>query len=244
MRSQLVVARSAVPARTSALTYVRHTTTSPVCFSVAVFAGCIGLGYAGFLGAVVAILAVVTVAAHTARYRCIRRHLDDQARIQERGRRDRQRLKLLRTTGPVRIQHYHELRALVEGVEQADEAEAARFELQDLLDHWVKLALGHHRCVEALRMANTNPLPSASPLAETARSPRRRDIQQRRQRHREDCIRRMEQLADELEGVDELVRLVAQRTASAGTELELDRELERRLWELDEVDAALHQLSA
>ena len=54
----------------------------------------------------------------------------------------------------------------------------------------------------------------------------------------------MEKLADELEATDELVRLVAQRVACPEIDGELDRELDRRLWELDEVDAALHQLSA
>ena len=44
--------------------------------------------------------------------------------------------------------------------------------------------------------------------------------------------------------VDELVRLVAQRVACPSLDGELDREIERRLWELDEVDEALSQLSA
>ena len=59
----------------------------------------------------------------------------------------------------------------------------------------------------------------------------------RRLRHRDECVRRIERLADELEAVDELVRLVAQRVACPPLESELDREIERRLWELDEVDA-------
>jgi hypothetical protein len=67
---------------------------------------------------------------------------------------------------------------------------------------------------------------------------------QRRIRHRDQTARRMEKLIDELEGIDELVRLVAQRTACPSFDLDLDRELDRRLWELDEVDEALHQLSA
>jgi hypothetical protein len=54
----------------------------------------------------------------------------------------------------------------------------------------------------------------------------------------------MEELADELEATDELIRLVAQRVACPPADAELDREIDRRLWELDEVDAALHQLSA
>ena len=66
----------------------------------------------------------------------------------------------------------------------------------------------------------------------------------RRLRHRDECVRRIERLADELEAVDELVRLVAQRAACPMLDGELDREIERRLWELDEVDEALSQLSA
>jgi hypothetical protein len=42
----------------------------------------------------------------------------------------------------------------------------------------------------------------------------------------------------------ELVRLVAQRVACPAIDPELGREIERRLWELDEVDAAYAQLSA
>jgi hypothetical protein len=63
-------------------------------------------------------------------------------------------------------------------------------------------------------------------------------------KHREECLRRVERLADELEAVDELVRLVAQRAACPAIDPDLGREIERRLWELDEVDAAYDQLSA
>jgi hypothetical protein len=76
------------------------------------------------------------------------------------------------------------------------------------------------------------------------RSKRRRDIVARRVRHREECLRRVEQLADELEAIDELVRLVAQRAACPTVDPDLGKEIERRLWELDEVDAAYDQLSA
>jgi hypothetical protein len=66
----------------------------------------------------------------------------------------------------------------------------------------------------------------------------------RRMRHRDECVRRIERLSDELEAIDELVRLVAQRVACPQIDHELEREIERRLWELDEVDEALNQLSA
>jgi hypothetical protein len=54
----------------------------------------------------------------------------------------------------------------------------------------------------------------------------------------------MAKLSDELDGIGELIRLVAQRTARPALDVELDREIERRLWELEEVDAAFDQLSA
>jgi hypothetical protein len=142
------------------------------------------------------------------------------------------------------MRHYDELRTLVEEIERIDEAEAKRFELQDLLDHFVRLTVSHQRCIDALRLSGADSLPAAAPVAETGRSSRRGEIVQRRLRHRDQCVRKMAQITDEIEGIDQLVRLVAQRTASPVVEIELDREIDRRLWELDEVDAALHQLSA
>jgi hypothetical protein len=209
-----------------------------------VFAGCVGLGYAGALGAALAVTAVFALGAWAASYAGVRRYLDEQRRAHARTRRERARLKQLRPTGAARLQHYHELRALVEAIERLDPAEAARFELQDLLDHWIRIALDHQRCADSLRISGAGSLP-ASPFVELPRSKRRRDIQQRRIQHRDACVRRMAELADELDGVDELVRLLAQRAACPALEDgELHRELDRRLWELDEVDAALHQLSA
>jgi hypothetical protein len=144
----------------------------------------------------------------------------------------------------VRLRQYSELRTLVDEIERIDAAEAERFDLQDLLDHYVSVAASHLRCIESLRLAGADALPPATPISDANRSRRRREIMLRRIRHRDQCARRMEKLVDELEGIDELVRLVAQRTACPSFDLELDRELDRRLWELDEVDAALHQLSA
>ena len=132
---------------------------------------------------------------------------------------------------------------MVDEIERLDETEAARFELQDLLDHFVHLALGHQRCVDALRLSGADALPAPLP-PDAGRSSRRSDIIQRRIRHRDECVRRMAQITDEIEGIDQLIRLVAQRTACPVFDVELDREIDRRLWELDEVDAAMHQLSA
>lgn len=226
------------------LTYIRGAIASPVCVAISVFAACIGLGYAGILGAIVAMLAVIGFGAISARYGFVQRHLDHQAQLRVRAKRESTRLKGLRPAGPVRQTQYLELRELVEEVEKTDPGEAQRFELQDLLDHFVRLSIGHQKCLDALRLAGGNELPVAIPITDANRSKRRREIQARRIRHRDECLRRVERLTDEIEAVDELIRLVAQRTACPSIDPELDREIERRLWELDEVEAALNQLSA
>jgi len=236
----------ALTVRNTSLSYVRGAVGSPVCVAVAVFAACVGLGYAGLIGAMLAMFAVCAIGATSTRYRFVRRHLDRQAQIRDRCRRESQRLRQLRPTGPVRQQQYIELRELVEQIERTDASEASRFDLQDLLDHFVRLATSHQKCLEALRLAGTHDLPQTTLAIDTtnSRSKRRRDIIARRLKHREECLNRVERLADELEAVDELVRLVAQRVACPSIDPELGREIERRLWELDEVDAALDQLSA
>ncbi len=231
-------------ARNTNLTYVRGAVGSPVCVAVAVFAACVGLGYAGLVGALLSMVAVIVMGVASTRYAFVRRHLDRQAEIRERCRRESARLKLLRPTGPVRQQQYIELRELVEEIERTDPKEAKRFDMQDLLEHFVRLATSHQRCLEALRLAGSHDLPHTISLTDASRSKRRRDIMARRLRHREECLRRVEQLADELEAIDELVRLVAQRVACPALDPDLEREIERRLWEIDEVDAALQQLSA
>lgn len=229
---------------TNSLTYMRGAVASPICIAVSVFAACLGLGYAGLIGAVIALITVITLGALSARYKFVQRHLDRQAQARARGARETARLRSLRPSGPVRQTQYLELRDLVEHIERTDPAESQRFELQDLLDHFVRLAVGHQRCFDALRLAGGNDLPVAIPITDVNKSKRRREIQARRIRHRDECLRRIECLVDEIDAVDEMVRLVAQRTACPSIDPDLDREIERRLWELDEVDTALAALSA
>ena len=239
----LVVAPAPLPPGLSRARYVRGAVGSPVCLSLAVFAGCVGLGYAGALGAVVAVAAVCGFGLHAARYRRVKAYLDGQARAKAHARREDLRLKQLRPIGAGRLEHYNELRVLVEQIERIDPAEAARFELQDLLDHFIRVAVDHHRFSDALRLAGAGALPASLALA-SARSHRRRDLLERRLAHRDECARRMAELADDIDATDDLIRLVAQRVACPARDPELDREIDRRVWELDAVDAALHQLSA
>lgn len=243
MRTQphLAVVPAQPPAIATRLGYVRGAIASPVCVALTLFAACIGLGYAGLLGAVIATALITLCGALASRLRRVRSHLDEQARLHAAAQRHCRRLKQVRRTSPARLRHYEELRAMVDEIERLDEIEAARFDLQDLLDHFVRLALSHQRCVDALRLSGADALPA--PLPDAGRS-RRSAIVQRRVRHRDDCVKRMAAITDEIESIDQLIRLVAQRTACPVFDLELDREIDRRLWELDEVDAALHQLSA
>jgi hypothetical protein len=244
MTANLAVVPTSSLATDSGLGYVRGTVVSPVCVAVGLFAACLGIGYAGMLGAAVAAALVLIVGATVSRYRRVRGYIDQQRQLQMQSQRNCRRLKQVRRTSPVRVRHYDELRVLVEEIERIDQAEAQRFELQDLLDHFVRLAVSHQRCIDALRLSGADSLPAVVPTVETGRSSRRNDLVQRRIRHRDECVRRMAQITDEIEGIDQLVRLIAQRTATPMLEVDLDREIDRRLWELDEVDAALHQLSA
>jgi len=228
----------------TALTYVRGALFNPVSLSVMAFAVCVGVGYAGMLGALVAMATFIALGATATRYRYVRHQLDKQFEYRVKQRREAERMRMLKPAGPVRQQQYADLRDLVAEIERTDAGEARRFELQDLLDHFVSLAVSHQKCLDSLRLAGSSDLPRVMPLPDAQRSSRRRDIMQRRLRHRDECLRRIERVADELEAVDELVRLVAQRVACPQVGDELDREIEKRLWELDEVDAALHSLQS
>lgn len=241
--SLVVVPPAPLTAPGTALTYIRGAVVSPICISSAVFASCIGAGLFGVFGAVGAFVTIAVLVAASTRYKFVRNHLDHEAAARLRCSRETRRVKLLRPAGPVRIQQYFELRSLVEETEKLDAAEAARFELQDLLEHFATLANTHQRCLDALRLAGSHDLPISIPI-DPRRSKRRREIQARRMRHREAALTRIERLAEELEAVDELIRLVAQRIACPIDEVDMDREIDRRLGELDEIDDALKQLSA
>lgn len=246
MQPSLALVTTPPPALTkrhSGLSYIRGAVASPVCVALSIFAACVGLGYAGFVGSVIAMFAIFAAGVASTHFQFVRDHLDRQSENHVRSLREGARIGALRASGPVRRTQYIELRALVEDLEKTSPEDAARYELQDLLEHFVRLAVAHQKCIDALRLAGAGDL-SPIPITGSRRSKRRREIQTRRARHRDECISRIERITDEIEATDELIRLIAQRAACPTLENDLDRELDRRLWELDEVDAAMQQLSA
>lgn len=239
----LVPNGSSALARRGGLHYVRGAIASPVCVATTVFATCVGLSVAGTLGAMLAVAMVVGACVALSRFATVQRHLDKQGEYLELARREAGRLRMIRPAGPVRVQQFCELRHLVESIERVDPLEAQRFELQDLLEHFTRLVVAHHKCLVSLRFAQDADFSASLPIAEANRTKRRREILARRIAHRDQCLLRVERIADELEAVDELIRLCAQRVACPAVDPELDRELDKRLWELDEQEAAMAQLA-
>src|ERR1051325_11314206 len=66
------------PQAQTALTYVRGALFNPVSLSVMAFAVCVGVGYAGVLGAAIAMAVFMALGASATRYRYVRRQLDKQ----------------------------------------------------------------------------------------------------------------------------------------------------------------------
>src|SRR5262249_47183886 len=149
---------SAPPTHT-ALTYVRGALFNPVSLSVMAFAVCVGVGYAGLMGALVSLVGFFALGSTSTKYRYVREQIDKQIEYRVRQKRESDRLRQLKPAGPVRQQQYCDLRDLVGEIERTNAAEAQRFELQSLLDHFVILAVGHQRCLDALRFAGSNDLP-------------------------------------------------------------------------------------
>src|ERR1041385_525237 len=98
------------PQSQNALTYVRGALFNPVSLSVMAFAVCVGVGYAGVLGALIATIAFVAVGSSAARNRFIRHQLDKQYEYRLKQKREADRMRMLKPAGPVRQQQYAELR--------------------------------------------------------------------------------------------------------------------------------------
>jgi hypothetical protein len=214
----------------------------------------VGVAIGVCLGSLVGTLAVL--AAHTAalaatsRLSAFRRCVDEAAALEDRQRRAHDREDRMLHAAAEHRDQYSELSARVDEVERHDGGRlSGRLELQDLLDYYCDLSVGHRRCLEVLALADRCHL--SNQLDELTRrgvqNPRRRqraEIIARRIQHWDECKARAEALSENLAVVAELIRLVGQRAACPLFDGELEREIENRLADLDEQETALKELSA
>lgn len=240
-----LVAPRAVAPRQRRSRYVKGSSAGSVA-AIASLAVCVGIGYISLVSAVLTGTSLVALCCAVTRLRWVQRALDWQSQHRACARRESKRQRALFRATAARQQQYIELRRLVEGIERFEPVEAQRLELQQLLDHFVELAVGHQRCMESLRIIGGRASQTTIPIDEKPSGKRRREIAARRLRHREEISTRLERVNDEIDAADDLIRLLAQRVAYASLDPLIDgeNEIERRLAELDEVEAALVQVSA
>jgi hypothetical protein len=227
--------------------YALRAIGSPVTVSATTIAAAIGAWQLGILGSFLLGLVAIAVALGAATRPSVRRRLDRTAAQRARDKREAARLAVLGASSWMHRDRYISLREEIEECERKDPATAQRLELEPLLDHFVRIAVRHQRCVDAL------PAPFG-PLLSTGSAPlsgRRRELAARRRRCQQDCERHAERLTEEIEAIEELVRLIEQQLTASELALvqdaaQGDDELGRRLAkldELDEVDTAMRQLS-
>ena len=228
------------PQAQTALTYVRGALFNPVSLSVMAFAVCVGVGYAGMLGALIAMATFVALGASATRYQYVRHQLDKQFEYRVKQKREADRMKLLKPTGPVRQQQYCELRDLVGEIERTDAREAQPLRAAGPARSFRPLAVSHQKCLESLRLAGSSDLPRALPLPDPHRSKRRREIHGSAASATATSACAASSASPTRSrpwtSWSGWSRSASRARCSSG---DLDREIERRLWELDEVDAAL-----
>lgn len=224
--------------------YLGHALTHPG--SLLTFLAGLGLVYVGSLVAAGLMMSVAICVAWTlSSSREFRRSIDEYVARQRRIERRNGREELLEQAGVPR-EPLTELTALVEDIERRDGGRISRrFELEEILDHWVQLAIARERCVRALRMADRAQLVRAlaeEPIVETRTSRRRRELLERRIRCWDQCKRDADRCAEELSAISELIRLLAQEAARPDLVLD-DDEIDRRLRDLDDEQSALRELA-
>jgi hypothetical protein len=206
----------------------------PIVSTALYFAVC----YAGLVAAAMTAIGAIVIAVVVTRSAAVRVQLDQWAANQQLRQRDRLRMRRVEVCGPARAHQYRELSDLVEEIDHVDAKASNRYELEGLLDQFVETSRAHHRCVESLRFAPTGDAPFVE------RSRMRGDIQARRVRRREESTQRIAELSDQLAAIDEMLHLIAHSVHSSSGASDVPAELERRMWELDEVDTAMAQIAA
>lgn len=241
------VSTSAAPATVGA-SYLSGALAHPSGVTVLLVGLCMGAWLGGVVGAVIGLIGGLGLVAGSSRLPSVRRLIDGYRAERERRRRTAARERRLALAGPVRRAEFAEMTARVDEIERDHAAEVERFELQELLDCYVDLAISHQRLIEAVQRADRAPLweAAASPgRAETGAAGRqRRQILARRLRHRDECRARAAERAEELDAIAEFVQLVGELTTCPPVDAAAPQEIERRLWELEAQESALRQLSA
>lgn len=222
------------------LTYARCAALNPISISVIAFVIVVACHIAGVLGAVVWGAALLAGCAGLGWSRPIRREIDRHLAYRAEQDREDRRFDELRVTGSARHEQYRAVRQLVARIEASAPDDARRFGLQELLDELVHVLVLHARCESALVAGGE--LPSETMLATL--SPRGRAIAGRRAELHARCRRRVEELAEHADAIEQLVRLVAQRVACASLDGARAVELADRIDELDRIDQATAEVSA
>lgn len=210
-----------------------------------------GFGMATLLASISLAAFVMVVACSTAWFvsgsPSVQRYFDQQHLSQDRRARLAKRQAKLVTSG-VEPSGLVELSTLVDLIEDSDGGWTyRRFQLDDLVERYVGVAIAHQKCLQAMQATDRSLLlrslaatpPSSSP--QTSRC--RRQLLERRIATWDRTALQATRFEDELASITDLVRLLAQRAACPDGLVDGDL-VEWRLAELDAEDAALHQLSA
>lgn len=208
-----------------------------------------GVGVGFYFGGVMLALAVIAMSFATTRWLArsqrFRRAVDlAQARKRVLQRRHGWRQRIEQETALSRDE-LTELIARVEEIERSAPEMAQRFEVEGLVDAWIRITIAHERCIAMLRAIKRDELVSRLMVVrqrETAAAAVRCDILERRIAAWDECRRRADRMADELAAIVELVRLLAQRAAQNDAPEELEN-LRHALIQLGDEDDALQALA-
>ena len=212
-----------------------------VAFLLAVIIGTSVGPVAAALGLAVAGVALVAVSPLPLTRRLVTPLVVRKERRERHDRRERR----LERGGSTRRTELDELNTLVAEIHERDPDTCARLELEELVDLYVEMAIlvesyrGSARRSNGLIGDEHRLLPG-----DGSNGRLRRDLVRRRIAHRDECMRKVDELEAELDAVIEFVRLVAQRVVCPTASDPLEPQLERRVWELDARDTALRQLAA
>jgi hypothetical protein len=154
------------------------------------------------------------------------------ARARARRRREATRRRQVREAGFPCERRYLDLCELVDACDAKD---AIRYDLEGLLDHFALTSVAVQRRLKALDLTACK---DAMPLTAY-----RAEIRTRRLRERDASIHAVQRMEDDLDAIEDLVRLIVQRSCASAWDGPLEREIDQRLADLDEIDHARSQLA-